>query len=152
MTISNTELRERALAATQGPWAAKPYGEKSNNWQVGQWYGPNSDDLLTGFLEDDETFICVEPVCEMENARGFADAKYIAAANPATILHLLDENEAKDSANQDLMHEVEIANAAYKDLIAENAALHAFIIKIIPMLEPNACARVGKEYDALAKS
>lgn len=92
MTINYQALREAAEKATCGEWSLE-YGE-------GRFDG---DDALihrevAGYI----------PICRIEGAHpesGFdedfqieqqANAEFIAAANPATVLALLDELEAKD--------------------------------------------------------
>ncbi|HEL9753820.1 TPA: ead/Ea22-like family protein, partial [Klebsiella pneumoniae] len=90
--IDYQALREKAEKATSGVWSLE-YGEE----------GFDAGDALihrevVGYL----------PICRIEGAHpesGFdedfqmeqqANAEFIAAANPATVLALLDELEAKD--------------------------------------------------------
>ncbi|MHA0416508.1 ead/Ea22-like family protein [Escherichia coli] len=96
--IDYQALREKAEKATSGEWSLE-YGE-------GRFDG---DDALihrevAGYI----------PICRIEGAHpesGFdedfqmeqqANAEFIAAANPATVLALLDELETKDKRNAEL--------------------------------------------------
>jgi hypothetical protein len=86
MTDCN-ELRERAEAATPGPWRAgvHPVQDDSVVW------GPGSEEFLAN-VDGDQV---LGGVAYDVNA---ANARFIAAANPAAVLHLLrerDELEAK---------------------------------------------------------
>ncbi|RRN30985.1 ead/Ea22-like family protein [Escherichia coli] len=100
--INYQALREAAEKATSGEWSLE-YGD-------GRFDG---DDALihreaVGYL----------PICRIEGAHpesGFdedfqmeqqANAEFIAAANPATVLALLDELEAKDSSISTQQHEI----------------------------------------------
>ncbi|HAM6726419.1 TPA: ead/Ea22-like family protein, partial [Escherichia coli] len=100
--INYQALREAAEKATCGEWSLE-YGE-------GRFDG---DDALihrevAGYI----------PICRIEGAHpesGFdedfqmeqqANAEFIAAANPATVLALLDELEAKDSSISTQQHEI----------------------------------------------
>ncbi|HHH5948708.1 ead/Ea22-like family protein [Escherichia coli] len=96
--INYQELREKAEKATCGVWSLE-YGEE--RFDAG-------DALIhrevVGYL----------PICRIEGAHpesGFdedfqmeqqANAEFIAAANPATVLALLDELEAKDKRIADM--------------------------------------------------
>lgn len=96
--IDYQALREKAEKATCGVWSLE-YGEE--RFDVG-------DALIhrevVGYL----------PICRIERAHpesGFdedfqmeqqANAEFIAAANPATVLALLDERESKDRRNAEL--------------------------------------------------
>lgn len=79
------ELKRLAEKATPGPWAYEFTGEKSNDWCVGQVVGPD-DELKHGeFVEGD---VVVELVAMAQDGR-LADARFIAAANPETVLWLI---------------------------------------------------------------
>ena len=67
MTIDTTKLRELAMKATPGPW------EQINHIVFTE----------TGDLE--------WVVANARSGNSIIDAEYIAAANPATVLQLLDE-------------------------------------------------------------
>ncbi|EEW3680341.1 ead/Ea22-like family protein [Escherichia coli] len=115
--IDYQALREKAEKATCGEWSLE-YGE-------GRFDG---DDALihrevAGYI----------PICRIEGAHpesGFdedfqmeqqANAEFIAAANPATVLALLDELEGKDSkianltAERDALREGEMGDARYSN-------------------------------------
>ncbi|EFH9784298.1 ead/Ea22-like family protein [Escherichia coli] len=141
MTIDYQALREKAEKATCGVWSLE-YGE-------GRFDG---DDALihreaAGYL----------PICRIEGAHpesGFdedfqmeqqANAEFIAAANPATVLALLDERErnqqyikSRDQENEDialtvgrLRVEIEAEKQRAKVLFMENARLKSGIAGLI---------------------
>nr|WP_276059113.1 ead/Ea22-like family protein [Escherichia coli] len=134
-------MREKAEKATCGVWSLE-YGE-------GRFDG---DDALihrevAGYI----------PICRIEGAHpesGFdedfqteqqANAEFIAAANPATVLALLDERErnqqyikSRDQENEDialtvgkLRVELEAEKQRAKDLFMENARLKSGIAGLI---------------------
>ncbi|ENP6225735.1 ead/Ea22-like family protein [Escherichia coli] len=139
--IDYQALREAAEKATCGEWSLE-YGE-------GRFDG---DDALihreaAGYI----------PICRIEGAHpesGFdedfqieqqANAEFIAAANPATVLALLDERERnqqyiklRDQENEDialtvgkLRVELEAEKQRAKDLFMENARLKSGIAGLI---------------------
>lgn len=139
--IDYQALREKAEKATCGVWSLE-YGESRFN----------CDDALihrdvVGYL----------PICRIEGAHpesGFdedfqmeqqANAEFIAAANPATVLALLDERErnqqyikSRDQENEDialtvgkLRVELEAEKQRAKDLFMENARLKSGIAGLI---------------------
>ncbi|EMH3397629.1 ead/Ea22-like family protein [Escherichia coli] len=139
--INYQELREKAEKATCGVWSLE-YGEE--RFDAG-------DALIhrevVGYL----------PICRIEGAHpesGFdedfqmeqqANAEFIAAANPATVLALLDERERnqqyikrRDQENEDialtvgkLRVELEAEKQRAKDLFMENARLKSGIAGLI---------------------
>ena len=139
--IDYQTLRAKAEKATCGEWSLE-YGE-------GRFDG---DDALihreiAGYI----------PICRIEGAHpegGFdedfqmeqqANAEFIAAANPATVLELLDERERnqqyikrRDQENEDialtvgkLRVELEAEKQRAKDLFMENARLKSGIAGLI---------------------
>lgn len=141
--IDYQALREKAEKATCGVWSLE-YGESRFD----------CDDALihrdvVGYL----------PICRIEGAHpesGFdedfqmeqqANAEFIAAANPATVLALLDERERnqqyikrRDQENEDialtvgkLRVELEAEKQRAKDLFMENARLKSGIAGLIPL-------------------
>lgn len=141
MTIDYQALREKAEKATCGVWSLE-YGESRFD----------GDDALihrevAGYI----------PICRIEGAHpesGFdedfqmeqqANAEFIAAANPATVLALLDERERnqqyikrRDQENEDialtvgkLRVELEAEKQRAKDLFMENARLKSGIAGLI---------------------
>ncbi|EEW7049158.1 ead/Ea22-like family protein [Escherichia coli] len=139
--IDYQALRAKAEKATCGEWSLE-YGE-------GRFDG---DDALihreaAGYI----------PICRIEGAHpesGFdedfqieqqANAEFIAAANPATVLALLDERErnqqyikSRDQENEDialtvgkLRVELEAEKQRAKDLFMENARLKSGIAGLI---------------------
>ncbi|MCK3044153.1 ead/Ea22-like family protein [Escherichia coli] len=139
--IDYQALREKAEKATCGVWSLE-YGESRFD----------GDDALihrevAGYI----------PICRIEGAHpesGFdedfqmeqqANAEFIAAANPATVLALLDERERnqqyikrRDQENEDialtvgkLRVELEAEKQRAKDLFMENARLKSGIAGLI---------------------
>ncbi|EPI9387602.1 ead/Ea22-like family protein [Escherichia coli] len=134
-------LREKAEKATCGEWSLE-YGE-------GRFDG---DDALIH-----REFAGYIPICRIEGAHpesGFdedfqmeqqANAEFIAAANPATVLALLDELERnqqyikrRDQENEDialtvgkLRVELDAEKQRAKDLFMENARLKSGIAGLI---------------------
>ncbi|HAM6608171.1 TPA: ead/Ea22-like family protein [Escherichia coli] len=139
--IDYQALREKAEKATCGVWSLE-YGEERFD----------ADDALihrevVGYL----------PICRIEGAHpesGFdedfqieqqANAEFIAAANPATVLALLDERErnqqyikSRDQENEEialtvgkLRVELEAEKQRAKDLFMENARLKSGIAGLI---------------------
>ena len=78
MQINHNELRALALAATPGPWQAQQRNKQEAIYIVGPDRTP--------------------PACHAFYAD---NAAYIAAANPATVLALLDETEAAHTARRE---------------------------------------------------
>lgn len=74
----HNELRALALAATPGPWKAQQRNKQEAIYIV----GPD----------------CTPPACHAFYAN---NAAYIAAANPATVLALLDDLEAAHAARRE---------------------------------------------------
>ena len=83
--IDINELRRLAQAATPGPWKMLPVGDGRQKFAVA-----NSEflSILTVTDEGGATFGTVYDD---------ADARFIAAANPATVIELLDRIEAAES-------------------------------------------------------
>ena len=139
--INYQVLREKAEKATRGEWSLE-YGENRFD----------GDDALihreaAGYI----------PICRIEGAHpesGFdedfqmeqqANAEFIAAANPATVLALLNERERnqqyikrRDQENEDialtvgkLRVELEAEKQRAKDLFMENARLKSGIAGLI---------------------
>lgn len=82
MTLSDDELRALAMAATPGPW----YGDKiADIWTMDHVYVAGADNV---------------PEFGWDQTR--KNGHYIAAANPATILSLLDRVKAAEAENIEL--------------------------------------------------
>lgn len=88
MTIDKQALRKAAIAATGGKWVFSRSGVNSN---------------VQAPIELQKGGRALVVLCKLNNA-GWSgqiqtenNAKFIAAANPSTVLALLDELEAKDS-------------------------------------------------------
>jgi len=104
MSIDKAELRRLAEAATPGPWTslyrAQYWGEEE-----GDVIGP--DDREVGGAE------FVQPLGKQETTRGqawYRDTNFIAAANPVTVIALLDQLDAKE-------REIEGLHEAIKDAL-----------------------------------
>lgn len=87
--IDKRALREAAEKATKGQWAVEFDDE------VYSTDGVNNEQIAMVFSENE-----------------VRDAAFIAAANPATVLALLDELEAKDKQIADLKEAFNIALSA----------------------------------------
>jgi len=90
MTIDTTKLRELAENATPGPWETCETDETAFEILTGEW-------SAKGDFEGTIVVHVDEYACFEERPSGItskANAQYIAAANPATVLALLD-NHAK---------------------------------------------------------
>ena len=96
-----SRLEALAKAATAGPWSIESCGEKGDGANmIGVAYGPNDQDCkkpLEGWLEPfDDAGNEIEyyrdelvAVCDHTNRNCGADAAFIAAANPSTVLRLI---------------------------------------------------------------
>jgi hypothetical protein len=109
-----TELREKAEAATPGPW------EHWDDREGVQGVGADDTVCQMAYLrEDDHTHI------PYDNAR--ANAAFIAAANPATVLALIAEVEQL-RCNQSHLEELEAALRARNEELSEAlGAANAFL-------------------------
>ena len=77
--IDTTKLRELAMAATTGEWLVERYGTGMHEIYIN--ISESETETVIGIPPDGSS---VPLICS-------ADAEYIAAANPATVLALLDE-------------------------------------------------------------
>lgn len=101
-------LRKLAEVATPGPWHVSPmYAEKEpgydRNIKIG---GLNFSASVHG-----------------NDHHSFADANYIAAANPSTILAILNEHEVALAAKDKRIAELETTIAGFKGLNADEIFL-----------------------------
>ena len=100
--IDINELRRLAQAATPGPWIG---------------CGPSFGESLPKYLnevvvdregdEDDGYSICNAPIGLDEELS--ADMAFIAAANPATVIELLDRLEAAEKGREQLRSMIQVA-------------------------------------------
>jgi hypothetical protein len=97
MTIDTKKLRELAEAATPGPWVEI---ERCDNASADEACGVTSKQRtkyghIVGIFQSDARDECSHPVSK-------ANAAFIAAANPQTVIALLDEVESlRDVKNHD---------------------------------------------------
>ncbi|MCD0236429.1 ead/Ea22-like family protein, partial [Enterobacter kobei] len=78
--IDKQAFRQLATKATPGPW-------EEENGEVWIMRNGTATSILTGVCGDDTS-----------GQQDFDNARFIAAANPAAVLALLDELEAKDKS------------------------------------------------------
>lgn len=83
--IDKRALREAAEKATPGPWGIARNGKTITS---------NQSHPVAVITEDFHRLL--------DNGKTGGDAEFIASANPATVLALLDELEAKDRRNAEL--------------------------------------------------
>ena len=87
--IDHGHLRRLAEAATPGPWAWDQHRVPTLNGQAGD---PDLYVYETAVIEAEHSGECgCRSACELELNVADADAKFIAAADPTTVLALLDE-------------------------------------------------------------
>ena len=84
------ELREAAMKATPGPWRNHPYKLRCRNGKEYQMNRIISDERDRGITSDDWDWKCVAIESE-DMPLSDDDAHFIARADPATVLALLDE-------------------------------------------------------------
>lgn len=101
------DLRAKAMAATPGPW---------------KW-GWRNDDVTPGSVHTDEPNCRAVAMCPRYGKREFKrDAAYIAAANPAVILALLDEIATLRSALRAILAVSERHDTATMNVISDCAS------------------------------
>lgn len=81
------ELREAISRATPGPWSRNGTRQK---WSLG--YGGLLDSHTVG-PDDWKGWIALIPYSEQSHAEDYANARYIALANPAAVSALIDRIE-----------------------------------------------------------
>ncbi|WP_089653282.1 ead/Ea22-like family protein [Escherichia coli] len=130
-SIDKRELREAAEKATPGPWEYYP-GNTSIEYNV------------DSMVEDQGSIVYVDSG-DFTQKQTDLNGAFIAAANPATVLALLDERERnlqyikrRDQENEDialtvgkLRVELETEKQRAKDLFMENARLKSGIAGLI---------------------
>ena len=105
---THDELRKLAEAATPGPWI-----EDSENHpdDISIWAGPADDGQFLGNMGTDHVRQ-LGVTCDVERA----NARFIAAANPQTILALLDELGQCKAQRDGLLVAAKKANRMYGSL------------------------------------
>ena len=101
MTIDTTKLRDLAQNAAPGPWT---------QWEGRGWvYAGAPEANAEGYMAGTYGQVCRTDCDDFSDAQEIKNAEYIAAANPATVLVLLDEldrlNEYLDDAGHCLVHQ-----------------------------------------------
>ena len=83
MTIDTQRLRELAQNATPGPWT---------QWEGHGWVAAGTPEAnAEGYMAGTYGQVCRTDCGDFSDAQEIKNAEYIAAANPATVLALLDE-------------------------------------------------------------
>ena len=81
--IDTTKLRELAQNAAPGPWT---------QWEGRGWvYAGTPEANAEGYMAGTHGQVCRTDCGDFSDAQEIKNAEYIAAANPATVLALLDE-------------------------------------------------------------
>ena len=114
--MDTKDLRRLAQAATPGPWKMLPVGDGRQKFAVAD---SEFLSILTVTDEGGATFGTV---------RDDADAKFIAAANPAAISELLDRLEAAENENAKLriaLAEKVTSETTLRDLSVGNGSINA---------------------------
>ncbi|ESL75992.1 ead/Ea22-like family protein [Enterobacter roggenkampii] len=114
--IDKRALREAAEKATPGNWWIDSHGMAM--------VAHHNDNTMIVFVTDGEQMgkaIRHEDTGNLSHWRNDNDASFIAAANPATVLALLDELDAKDvqianlTAERDALREGEMGDAKHSN-------------------------------------
>lgn len=82
MTIDTKALRELAQKATPGHWT---------QWEGRGWVHAGTQEAKDGYMTGTYGQVCRTDCADFSAAQEIKNAEYIAAANPATVLALLDE-------------------------------------------------------------
>lgn len=90
MSVDTKRLRELAEAATPGEWKQQRFPYRN------EIHGPEWP--ICTVNDDDERRPLIGPADDPTPMHGEADASFIAAANPQTVIALLDEVERLDAA------------------------------------------------------
>lgn len=118
--IDKRALREAAEKATPGNWWIDSHGMAM--------VAHHNDNTMIVFVTDGEQMgkaIRHEDTGNLSHWRNDNDASFIAAANPATVLALLDELEAKDKQIDDLKATAAHSNAGWKEAHEQEARAEA---------------------------
>jgi len=92
------ELKRLAEAATPGPWEKRSYQSGTACVVMREWIGPKSKEYGNGFLAAHMTAYNIDFQDEhLIDAEKNATASFIAAANPSTILSLIQRVEEAEA-------------------------------------------------------
>lgn len=100
--IDLQELKRQAMAATPGPWYVQ-YGDDEHHMCMTAVSATNSRIRNEGRFSDDDKLIAITfhqslpGVAYESEDLGEVDSAYVAAANPATILDLIERLERAES-------------------------------------------------------
>ncbi|MDX7082521.1 ead/Ea22-like family protein [Serratia marcescens] len=153
-----SELKAAALAATPGPWILD-----DDSWSDGDNANVSTEERYDGRI------ISIAQIEGGGSESGFdepfsaeqqANARYITAANPAVVLALLAELEAKDKRiaelegdkrqlNEIINTEANRADAAEKQLVYSRDAMATWERKAISNFEE--CAKMSQRIEELKK-
>lgn len=130
MNIDKDALRKAAEAATKGPWFLRLSDNATPHIMHGK------DPIHGGIPEIDELAnrVCVMPAEIMQSYNSFNNAELICAANPATVIALLDELEAWRNKNALLAASLNQADAQIDKLEADKAVLIASLQALYDMV------------------
>lgn len=99
LRVAAKTMRDRAQAATEGPWAWEATGDKDSSWAVGL-VRDEDERMLTGEIGHGEGII-IDGVCESIDGR-LGDGEHIASWSPPVALAVADWLE-KRGADYDEM-------------------------------------------------
>lgn len=126
MTILVQQLRERALKATPGPWQHERLGIIQGGPMQTYVNGEAMPQLFTSHGAD-----------FMEPGDYLANADFVAAANPAAILALLDELEAANANHENTVAHMQSVCAERDRLKEENVQFLAAMKHIMNEVDGN---------------
>lgn len=102
--IDKHALREAAEKATPGNWWINSHGQAMVSFI--------DNDVLEVFATDNKRAVVRhDDTCNLSRWRNDNDATFIATADPATVLALLDELEAAEKRIAELSHHLQCAHA-----------------------------------------
>jgi len=136
VTIDTTKLRELAQKATPGPWETCETNETAFEILTGEWSAKGDFEGTIVVHVDD--YACFE-----ERPSGItskANAQYIAAANPAAVLALLDKLDGTESMFLAACADLGAINKSL-DLDPDDGGAEPIIYEVKRLLNIEAAAR-----------
>lgn len=132
MTIDTTKLRELAQNATPGPWT---------QWEGHGWVMAGTPEANEkGYMAGTYGQVCRTDCDDFSDAQGIKNAEYIAAANPATVLALLDKIDGLESMLLAACADLGAINAAL-DLDPDDGGAEPILYEVKRLLEIEKAAR-----------